>query len=82
MEESDRARPRIRRVGAFRLMIRYVTPATTQAVQTQAQTSHQMLTGDRSINSAVLAVIPFSEPMMGERKERLMLKESIEVGER
>jgi hypothetical protein len=45
-------------------MIRYAMPAATAAVQTHPQTTHQMLTGERSIAALVSAVIPNSEPMM------------------
>jgi hypothetical protein len=61
------------------LIIRKVAPDTTARVQTHAQVAHQILTGERSISSAVLAVIPSSEPMATGRTKAL--KESDEVGE-
>ena len=82
MEESDRYIPRNRNVGELRRIIKKVMPATTAAVQMQAQHAHQMLTPSRTIEGFESGVTPTSDPIFAgkkERKERKRVKECCEV---
>lgn len=68
MAVKESPRPRMRRMGRCRLLIRNAMPATTKAVQMHAQQAHQMPIASTFGLGLLFGVTPSSDPISSLRK--------------